>query len=137
MAAANADPTLDRLARVLDEEGDVRLAIAFGSVATGAAGAESDVDVAVWTDPAPSPERLRDLIRVIALETGRPVDLVDLRSAGVVLRRGILRHGRTLVERDPSLRAQLIVRMLGDVEDLLPYVERIHRERRERWTRST
>jgi len=115
----------------------VRLAIAFGSVATGAAGAESDVDVAVWTDPEPTSERLRDPIRVIALETGRPVDLVDLRSAGVALRRGILRHGRTLVERDPSLRAQLIVRMLGDVEDLLPYVERIHRERRERWTRST
>jgi hypothetical protein len=72
---------------------------------------------------------------VIALATGRPVDLVDLRSAGVVLRREILRRGRTLVERDPALRAHLIVRMLGDVEDLLPYVERIHRERRERWTR--
>ena len=137
MAAANADPTLDRLARVLGDEGDVVLAIAFGSVAAGADEAESDVDMAVWTDPAPTPERMRDLIRVIALETGRPVDLVDLRSAGVALRREILRHGRTLVERDTSLRAQLIVRMLGDVEDLLPYVERIHRERRERWTRST
>jgi len=135
MAAANADPTLDRLARVLGDEGDVVLAIAFGSVAAGADEAESDVDMAVWTDPAPTPERMRDLIRVIALETGRPVDLVDLRSAGVALRREILRHGRTLVERDTSLRAQLIVRMLGDVEDLLPYVERIHRERRERWTR--
>ena len=135
MDATNADPTLDRLARVLGDEGDVVLAIAFGSVAAGADEAESDVDMAVWTDPAPTPERMRDLIRVIALETGRPVDLVDLRSAGVALRREILRHGRTLVERDTSLRAQLIVRMLGDVEDLLPYVERIHRERRERWTR--
>lgn len=135
MSAANVDPTLDRLARVLGEEGDVVLAIAFGSVASGTASAESDVDVAVWTDPAPTFERVRDLIRIIALETGRPVDLVDLRSAGVALRREILRHGRTLVERDPSLRPHLIVRMLGDVEDLLPYVERIHRERRERWTR--
>ena len=131
----NADPTLDRLGRVLGDEGDVILAIAFGSVATGGADFESDVDVAVWTDPAPTRERMRDLTRAIALATGRPVDLVDLRSAGVALRRDILRHGRTLVDRDPSLRAHLIIRMLADVEDLLPYVERIHRERRERWTR--
>jgi len=135
MAAVNADPTLDRLAQVLEEEGDVVLAIAFGSVAAATAGPDSDVDVAVWTDPAPTPERVRDLIRVIALETGRPVDLVDLRSAGVALRREILRHGRTLVDRDPALRPHLIVRMLGDVEDLLPYVERMYRERSERWTR--
>ena len=133
--AANADPALDRLAQLLGEEGDVVLAIAFGSVAAGGADFESDVDVAVWTDPAPTRERMRDLTRAIALATGRPVDLVDLRSAGVVLRREILRHGRTMVDRDPSLRAHLIVRMLGDVEDLLPYVERIHRERRDRWTR--
>jgi uncharacterized protein len=135
MDAIAPDPTLHRLARVLGEEGDVLLAIAFGSVAAGTADAESDVDVAVWTDPVLDHERKRDLTRVIALATGRPVDLVDLRSAGVVLRREILRRGRTLVERDPALRAHLIVRMLGDVEDLLPYVERIHRERRERWTR--
>jgi hypothetical protein len=31
MDAIAADPTLDRLARVLGEEGDVLLAIAFGS----------------------------------------------------------------------------------------------------------
>lgn len=133
--AANADPTLHHLGRVLGDEGDVVLAIAFGSVAVGTADAESDVDVAVWTDPALDHERQRDLTQVIALATGRPVDLVDLRSAGVALRREIFRHGWTLVDRDPSLRAHLIVRMLGDVEDLLPYVERIHRERRERWTR--
>ena len=135
MAAIAAGPTLDRLAQALGEEGDVVLAIAFGSVAAGSAGADSDVDVAVWTDPAPTPERVRDLTRAIALASGRPVDLVDLRSAGVALRREILREGRTLVERDPALRAHLIIRMLADVEDLLPYVERIHRERRERWTR--
>jgi len=133
--AGNADATLDRLAQALEGEGDVVLAIVFGSVAAGSADAGSDVDVAVWTDPVLDHERKSDLTRAIALATGRPVDLVDLRSAGVALRREILRHGRTLVDRDPSLRAHLIVRMLGDVEDLLPYVERIHRERRERWTR--
>jgi len=128
MVTVDADPALERLARALAEEGDVVLAIAFGSVAAGSAGVSSDVDVAVWTDPAPTPERVRDLTRVIALATGRPVDLIDLRSAGVALRREVLRQGWTLVDRDPSLRAHLIVRML-------PYVERIQRERRQRWTR--
>jgi predicted nucleotidyltransferase len=133
--ATAADPALDRLAQVLEVEGDVVLAIAFGSVVAGSAGADSDVDVAVWTDPALEHERKRDLTRAIALAAGRPVDLVDLRSAGVALRREILCRGRKLVDRDPSLRAHLIVRMLGDVEYFLPYVERIHRVRRERWTR--
>ena len=133
--ATAADPALDRLAQVLEVEGDVVLAIAFGSVVAGSAGADSDVDVAVWTDPALTPERVRDLTRAIALVTGRPVDLIDLRSAGVALRREILCHGRKLVDRDPSLRAHLIVRMLGDVEDLLPYIQRMYRERRQRWTR--
>ncbi|MBW6456203.1 MAG: nucleotidyltransferase domain-containing protein [Trueperaceae bacterium] len=131
----NADATLDRLAQLLAGEGDVVLAIAFGSLVAGSADSGSDVDVGVWTDPALDHERKRDLTRAIALATGRPVDLVDLRSAGVALRREIFCRGRKLVDRDPSLRAHLIVRMLGDVEDFLPYVERIHRERRERWTR--
>jgi len=55
MAAVNADPTLERLARALGDEGDVVLAIAFGSVAAATAGPDSGVDVAVWTDPAPTP----------------------------------------------------------------------------------
>ena len=76
---------------------------------------------AVAADPA-----LDRLARVLGDEGG---------SAGVAVRRGIFCSGRTLVDRNPSLRAHLIVRMLGDVEDLLPYVERIHQERRERWAR--
>lgn len=126
---------LDRVRDALAAQADVRVAIAFGSSAVGDAGPDSDSDIAVLGTRALDAARRRELIRLVADITGRPVDLVDLRTAGVPLLRSVLRHGRQLVRNDRSAYDQLVTRMLVDAEDFLPYRERMLRERRAAWIR--
>ncbi len=133
MQPQEAEHELAHATAVLAGEADVVLAIAFGSLAAGQAGTESDVDVGVLTEGPLDDRRRERLVRAIAQATGRPVDLVDLRSAGVPLLRTILTTGTVLLRRDGTAHAQLVSRMLADVEDFLPLRERLLRERRQRW----
>jgi predicted nucleotidyltransferase len=79
--------------QALEGEPDVLLAIAFGSLAQGRAGFESDADVAVLAERSLGLERRMALTRLIAEASGRSVDLLDLRETGVPLLRTILREG--------------------------------------------
>ena len=128
-------PDLVRAAELLTAEPDVVLAIAYGSLISGRAHAESDLDVAVWTEAPLTVDRRMALVRALALATGRAIDLVDLRAVGVPLSQTILCDGTVLVRRDERLYAELAIRMLADVEDFLPLRRRLLRERRERWIR--
>lgn len=120
------------LSRRLRAQPDVLLGLLFGSVAEGRAGPESDVDVAVWTKHPLASERRRELTQMLALATGRPVDLVDLRTAGPMILRSAL-GGKRLVYREPSLYAALLSQSLIDAADFLRYRERILQQRRDAW----
>ena len=134
MAAPRSEHTLEKVAAALAADPDIRLAIAFGSVPRGQASFASDIDIAVWAaSGAVDSDRRTELIRTVALSSGRPVDLIDLRVTGVPLMRSILVEGTVLVNRDPDLMAHLTSRMLADVEDFLPLRERLLSERRRRW----
>jgi uncharacterized protein len=133
MEPQEAEHELAHVTAVLAGEADLVLAIAFGSLVAGQAGTESDVDVGLLTEGPLDDRRRERLVRAIAQATGRPVDLVDLRSAGVPLLRTILTTGTVLLRRDGTAHAQLVSRMLADVEDFLPLRERLLRERRQRW----
>ncbi|MFN2323890.1 MAG: nucleotidyltransferase domain-containing protein [Trueperaceae bacterium] len=126
---------LDRLTAALAAERDVQVAVAFGSVARREARFDSDVDVAVLTDRPLTSERRSSLMELVATVTGRAVDLVDLRAAGVPLLRSALVQGRVLVRKDEAAYARLVARMVADAEDFLPLQQRLLRERRERWIR--
>lgn len=130
---ANAPKALARLAELLAAEQDVDVAVVFGSAATDTLRNDSDVDVAVLTRRPLSAARKRSLIESIAAATGRPVDLVDLRTAGVHLTGVILRTGKRVVCRKERLWADLVTRNLIDAADFLPYRDRILAERRRAW----
>lgn len=127
--------TLQHLGDRLAAESDILLAIAFGSAAGGTSRPDSDLDLAVLGDAPLDARRRQELIRLVADVTGRPVDLVDLRTAGVPVLRSALHAGRKLVCRDRRVYEQLVSRMLVDTEDFLPYRERMLRERRAAWIR--
>lgn len=117
---------------VLARHPEVRLAILFGSLANGSARADSDVDIAVAADrPLDAGERLA-LMEDLAAATGRPVDLVDLATAGEPLVGVILTTGQRLLGSDEAY-ARVLVRHLFDQADFLPYRERILAERRKAW----
>lgn len=95
----------------------------FGSTARGTAQAGSDVDIAVLLsrDPAPTLDGLRlDLRDTLEGVVGREVDLVVLNNAPVDLVHRVLRDGRLLIDREPSVRVRFEVRARNEYFDLLP-----------------
>ena len=124
---------LMRVAEALSADPGLLLAVAFGSASKGGARPDSDIDIAVLSQGPLTSEHREQTIRRIAEATGRPVDLVDLRSAGVAVLRTILTEGRTLLCRDQRARERLITTMLADVEDFMPLRQQLIRERRDRW----
>ncbi len=122
----------ERIRSVLQRHGGIRLAILFGSLATGRATARSDVDLAVLAEGPLDAESRIALIDALALATGRPVDLVDLRVVGEPLLGQVLEHGVRLLGSDHDY-AELIKRHLFDEADFMPYRRRILAERRQAW----
>lgn len=112
---------------------DVRLAYVFGSVAQERARPDSDVDIAVQM-PKPLDSALRmQLIEELALATGRPVDLVDLQTVGEPLLGQILKHGKR-VTGDKTAHVAMMSRHVYAMEDFMPYVTRMLKERKRLWT---
>lgn len=126
------DNLIGRLRGYLSGEPDLLLAYLFGSVADGRQRPGSDLDVAVYPKQALTSERKAELISALARIAGRPVDVVDLRTAGPHIARQAIR-GRLLFTRSSAIKADLIFRTLVDVADFLPYRQRLLRERREQW----
>lgn len=110
----------------------IQLAILFGSVASGKARPDSDLDLAVGAPSALTTDEKMALITSLALQTGRPIDLIDLRTVAEPLLGQILRHGRRLLGSNTAY-AQLITRHVMDQADFLPYRNRILSERRATW----
>ncbi len=101
---------LHSLRGALRTEPNVRLAVLFGSTATGVDRADSDLDVLVGLED-PVVGRLADLAARLGTRLDREVQLVRLQDAegSPVLMRAILEEGRVLVDREArwsALRAE-------------------------------
>ncbi len=114
----------ERLAVALDRDGVVAGSL-IGSQATGEAGPLSDIDLAVWVEPALSP-RERGALRLAlanaaaaALDTDE-VDVVILNDAPPPLRRRAQSAGARLVDRDPLTRVRFETHALLEYLDTKP-----------------
>lgn len=126
-------PELNRIKKVLSKYSTaIQLAIVFGSVATGKADFDSDLDLAVdFGRPMEQHEKIQ-LISELAEVLGRPVDLIDLRTAGIPLLKQILTQGKRILGNNAGY-ALTLYKYLIDQADFMPYRNRILRERREKW----
>ncbi len=130
---ATIDHAVDEdLRLVLKNFPQIEQAILFGSVASGKARPDSDLDLALGAQSALTADEKLALITSLALQTGRPIDLIDLKVAAEPLLGQILRHGRRPLGSDTAY-AQLITRHVMDQADFLPYRNRILSERRAAW----
>ena len=77
----------------------------FGSHAAGRQRADSDVDIAVFTDGSESPTMDLELGVFIKQQIGSPVDVVVMHKVSPLLKHEVLRNKIRIYERDPSLRA--------------------------------
>jgi predicted nucleotidyltransferase len=112
---------------------EIKLGILFGSMRRGQEVAASDLDLGVDAGRRLSANEKIALIEDLAELSGRPVDLIDLASAGGVILRQIVTTGKVVHCTDRHLYAELIKKMLFHEADWMPYRSRILAERREAW----
>jgi len=124
-----------RAKEVLHAEHGLRLAILYGSAATGKMRADSDVDIAVLLDRPLGAERKMELTSRLESELRRDVDLIDLFSLSGTILKQVLRKGRVLIQTNPSELAKLVRKMIYNQADMMPYVSRTLIERQRRFIR--
>jgi uncharacterized protein len=124
---------LDPLRSVLLKHPDIKLCIVFGSEAAGKASANSDLDIAVAASHPLSEDIYLELLEAFSSATHREIDLVDLTNATGEILKQALSKGVLIQNSDKSLYARIISRMLFNQADMMPYHDRILRERRERF----
>lgn len=116
---------------ILARYSELRLAILFGSQATGQAARDSDIDIGVLAGGPLSAAFKLELMQQVGLKCGRPVDIVDLHNAGEPILGQVLKGKRLL--GDNATYAQLLTRHLLDTADFLPLQRRMLAERRAAW----
>jgi hypothetical protein len=109
------------------------IAILFGSL-----GQATAVMTAIWTLPWLQPHPLDpqtriQLIEELAVGLGPPVDLIDLAQTHGSLLQQILTKGRLRICTDRTRYANLLLRVVYEEADVMPYYHRILAERRQAW----
>lgn len=123
----------EQLAQFLSRYPQFKLAILFGSQATGGATAKSDIDLALLANAPMSSSLKLDLIEQIGASFGRPVDIVDLFFAAEPVLGQVFKGKRLL--GDDVTYATLLTRHLINTADFVPLQQRILSERRDAWIR--
>jgi predicted nucleotidyltransferase len=97
---------LRAIRRAMASSARVQAALLFGSRATERARADSDIDVAVLLDEAPSASDRKNVLMSLASALGKELradrlDIVLLNDAPPKLAFQVLRHGVVAFQRDP------------------------------------
>ena len=124
--------TLDKqLARFVSRYPEFKLAILFGSQATGNVTGDSDIDLALLSDAPISSSKKLQLVEQIGAKFGRPVDIVDLFFAAEPVLGQVFKGKRLL--GDDATYARLLTKHLINTADFVPLQKRILTERRNAW----
>jgi predicted nucleotidyltransferase len=137
VAGPIAPELLARIGDVCEHALPLRLAVVFGSRATGRARSGSDLDVGFW--PLDPELPLRDelaLASALSAESGMEVDLVRLDREDPLLGREVARTGVCVYERTPgafsAYRAEAMSRWADYDETIAPHRIRMLRRLAER-----
>jgi uncharacterized protein len=109
---------INRITTVLDRWFGVDTLWLYGSQAEGTARSDSDVDLAAMFRRRPQGLEIFDARTELEELLLRDVDLVDLDQAPPILAMQILKHGRLLLDRNPSRRHDAFSRILSLYEDV-------------------
>lgn len=121
-----------RIKEALHAEPGLRLAILYGSAATGTMRPDSDVDIALLFNQPMNAEQKMSLMSRLENTLQRDVDLIDLFDLNGTILKQVVRKGRVLIQTKPGVRTELIRKMIYNQADMMPYVSRtlIERQRR-------
>ena len=120
-----------QLAEFVSRYPQFKLAILFGSQATGGVTKKSDIDLALLSDAPISSSLKLELVEKIGARFGRPVDIVDLYFAAEPVLGQVFKGKRLL--GDDATYASLLTKHLINTADFVPLQQRILAERRNAW----
>ena len=109
---------------VLGRYGDVVFAYIFGSYATGKRREGSDVDIAIYTRRSMGWREYIRLIFELEDKLGVSVDVVDLRTAPLLLAYEVITKGIVVIDRNREERVNFETKILKEFLDLKPRLER-------------
>ena len=122
--------------QTLEQYANIELALLFGSAAKNKLTPNSDIDIGISTNtPLTAPLKL-EIIQQLADKLGRPIDLIDLKTASPLLTEQILKNNQRLIGSN-SAYGTFISRHLMDYEDFAPLQKRILKTRREKWIKQS
>lgn len=127
------DPSTTQIQAVLARHSAIQVAFVFGSVASGSAGPESDLDIGIAAPKPLTATQKMELTDDLAVTFGRPVDLVDLTTASAPILGQILTKGVCILKKNTSLYAHLLKKLWYDQADIMPNYNMILRRRREKF----
>lgn len=122
---------LDQLTALLLQFPQIKLALLFGSQASGNVRSDSDIDLGILAQEPLSADFKLQLMQTIGAKFGRPVDIVDLFHVPEPITGQVLQGIRLL--GDDTACGNLLYRHLLNVADFLPLHQRMLTERRNRW----
>ncbi len=109
---------ITRATTVLDKWFGLDALWLYGSQAKGTARQDSDVDLAALFRRRPEGLEIFDARSELEELLHRDVDLIDLDQAPPILAMQVLKHGRLLLDRNPSRRHDAFSRILSLYEDV-------------------
>ncbi|MEA2012424.1 MAG: nucleotidyltransferase domain-containing protein [Verrucomicrobiota bacterium] len=119
--------------QILFKYPQVTLCFVYGSLVKGNFTVTSDIDIAIGGKEKMDYSFMLKLSSELSLTLGREVDLIDLQIvSGVILKKAVTTD-RPLFLKDKQLYAQLIKKMWYNQADMMPYYNRILKERREKF----
>ena len=130
MSVSASGELVDKLRHCFAAHHEVLEAYLFGSHARGDEAAHSDIDVAVYVDPALVPDSsfgyaaklTADLVKTLGSDT---VDVVILNHAPPLLYHRVLRDGVRILTRDPAATTTREGRALSRYCDYVPQLRKI------------
>ena len=132
LSAVDRDAVCEALAEYYRGDTAVAAVYLFGSVATGGAKADSDIDVGVLYRHAPPATLLGQPYEheaALAKQLGRPVQIIVMNSAPSDLVHRVVRDGVLVSQADPSARVAFEVRARGAYFDMIPMLREYRRAR--------
>jgi len=131
-ATGELSDEITKVAGYLQQRGDIKQAILFGSLVIGRERLDSDIDLAIEKNHRLNADEKVELIEQLALITGRAIDLIDLKTAGEPILGQIINKGKRLHGTDTAF-AEIALKHIYAQVDFVPYIERSLKERRQKW----
>jgi predicted nucleotidyltransferase len=124
--------TIEQIEAAISAWPEIAVAVLFGSLAEGKGDSGSDLDLGVQLPGPITAAQKMKLMSDLAVQTGRPIDLIDLRTVGQPLLGEIVDKG-IMVRGGTEAKGDLMFKNIMINEDFVRYQQRILQGRQKAW----